>query len=69
MIDWRLFSNEDYERLVLAHVHKNNPVFRNRTSVGIIEVTEDKILFGMRAVQGVLVLSKKALNENLEGNS
>ena len=58
-----------YEKLVLAYAHKHYPVFRNRTSVGIIEVKEDRILFGMRGVQGVLVLSKEALRESLEGDS
>ena len=58
-----------YEKLVLAHAHKHYPVYRNRTSVGIIEVKEDRILFGMRGVQGVLVLSKEALKESLEGDS
>ncbi len=58
-----------YEKLVLAYAHKHYPVYRNRTSVGIIEVKEDRILFGMRGVQGVLVLSKEALRESLEGDS
>lgn len=58
-----------YEKLVLAYAHKHYPIYKNRTSVGIKEVKEDEILFGMRGVQGVLVLSKKALRESLEEDS
>ena len=60
---------EDLDQRVLAFVHKRYPVFRNRTSVTIIEVKEGRISFGLRGVQGVLVLSKKVLMEGLEDNS
>jgi hypothetical protein len=33
-----------YEKLVLAYAHKHYPVYRNRTSVGIIEVKEESCL-------------------------
>jgi len=67
MIDWTLFTTEDFEALVLAYIKLQNPVYANRDRAIILEIRDVDIIFGIPGVTGVMRLSKSSLEYLIPG--
>ena len=61
MIDWSLFSIEDYERLVLAFVKQHYTEFRQATSAVIVTVESEDVVFKVNTSDDRLVVRKTSL--------
>jgi hypothetical protein len=68
MIDWSVFSIEDYERLVLAFVKQHYPVeFKDAEAADIVAVTAEEIKFTINDEGQRLVLTKTSLEYLIPG--
>ena len=61
MIDWSLFSNEDYERLVLAFVKQHYSEFRQAANAVIVSVESEDVVFKVNTSEDRLVVRKTSL--------
>ena len=61
MIDWSLFSIEDYEKLVLAFVKQHCAEFKEAVKAVIIVVTSEDVVFKIDLNAQKLVVKKESL--------
>lgn len=61
MIDWTLFTTEDFEALIRAYIKQHYPIYADKERIAVLEVLDEDFKFGISGVTGVTVLSKKSL--------
>ena len=67
MIDWSLFSNEDYERLVLAFVKQHYVEFKEAENAVIVSVEAEDVVFKVNTSEDRLVVRKTSLEYLIPG--
>ena len=67
MIDWTLFTIEDFEALIRAYIKQHYPIYADKERIAVLEVLDVDVKFGISGVTGVMVLSKKSLEYLLPG--
>ena len=67
MIDWSLFSIEDYERLVLAFVKQHYTEFRQAANAVIVSVESEDVVFKVNTSEDRLVIRKTSLEYLIPG--
>jgi len=67
MIDWSLFSIEDYERLVLAFVKQHYTEFNEATNAVIVTVESEDVVFKVNTSTDRLVVRKTSLEYLIPG--
>jgi len=67
MIDWTLFTTEDFEALIRAYIKQHYPIYADKERIAVLEVLDEDVKFGISGVTGVMVLSKKSLEYLIPG--
>ena len=67
MIDWTLFTTEDFEALIRAYIKQHYPIYADKERIAVVEVLDEDVKFGISGVKGVMVLSKKSLEYLIPG--
>jgi len=67
MIDWTLFTTEDFEALIQAYIKQHYPIYADKERIAVLEVLDEDVKFGISGVTGVMVLSKKSLEYLIPG--